>query len=70
MEGIVPIEQSAYSVFQSDPSSIPGVNPTIEGLSQAIEKEAEKCPEAGRLMSNPGVGALTALAFVLILGGW
>jgi transposase len=28
----------------------------------------EKCPEAGRLRTHPGVGALTALAFVLIIG--
>jgi len=44
------------------------LNPTIAGLSQAIEQEAEKRPEARRLMTHPGVGALTALAFVLILG--
>src|SRR5499425_2998549 len=44
------------------------LNPTIAELSQAIEQAAEKCPEAQRLMSHPGVGALTALAFVLILG--
>lgn len=44
------------------------LNPTIAELSQAVEREAEKCPEAQRLMSHPGVGALTALAFVLIIG--
>ena len=44
------------------------LNPTIAELSQAAEQEAEKCPEANRLMTHPGVGALTALAFVLILG--
>ena len=44
------------------------LNPTIAELTQAIEREAEKCPEARRLRSHPGVGALTALAFVLILG--
>src|SRR5215468_7697560 len=44
------------------------LNPTIAELSQAIEQEAAKCPEARRLMTHPGVGALTALAFVLILG--
>ncbi|MGA8733199.1 MAG: transposase, partial [Terriglobales bacterium] len=32
------------------------------------EQEVEKCPEARRLMTHPGVGALTALAFVLIIG--
>jgi len=44
------------------------LNPTIAGLSQAIEQEAEKHPEAQRLMTHPGVGPLTALAFVLIIG--
>ena len=44
------------------------LNPTIAELSQAIEQEAKKCPQARRLMTHPGVGALTALAFVLIIG--
>jgi transposase len=44
------------------------LNPTIAELTQAIEQEAENCPEARRLMTHPGVGALTALAFVLIIG--
>jgi transposase len=44
------------------------LNPTIAELTQAIEQEVEKCPEAQRLMTHPGVGSLTALAFVLIIG--
>ncbi|MGO9402572.1 MAG: IS110 family transposase [Terriglobales bacterium] len=44
------------------------LSPTIAELSQAIEQEAEKRPEAQRLRTHPGVGALTALAFVLIIG--
>jgi transposase len=44
------------------------LNPTIAELSQAIEQEVEKCPVAQRLMTHPGVGPLTALAFVLIIG--
>ena len=44
------------------------LSPIIAELSQAIEQEAEKCPQAQRLMTHPGVGALTALAFVLIIG--
>jgi transposase len=44
------------------------LNPIIAELSQAVEHEAEKCPVARRLMTHPGVGALTALAFVLIIG--
>jgi transposase len=44
------------------------LSPTIADLTQAIQQEAEKRPEALRLMSHPGVGALTALAYVLIIG--
>jgi transposase len=44
------------------------LTPTIAELTQAIEHEIEKCPEAQRLQTHPGVGALTALAFVLIIG--
>ena len=44
------------------------LNPTIEQLSAAIAQEAEKRPEVRRLMTHPGVGPLTALAFVLIIG--
>lgn len=36
------------------------LNPTIAELTQAIEREAEKCPAARRLRTHPGVGALTA----------
>jgi transposase len=45
-----------------------GLNPTIAELTQAIEQEAEKSPPARLLMTHPGVGPLTALAFVLIIG--
>jgi transposase len=44
------------------------LNPTIAELSQVIEREVEKCPAAQRLRTHPGVGSLTALAFVLIIG--
>ena len=44
------------------------LNPTIAELSQAVEQAAENHPEARRLMTHPGVGALTALAFVLVIG--
>jgi transposase len=44
------------------------LNPTIAELSQAIEQEVEKYPEAQRLRTHPGVGPLTALGFVLIIG--
>jgi transposase len=44
------------------------MNPTIEELTAAVEQEAKKRPEVLRLMTHPGVGPLTALAFVLIIG--
>jgi len=44
------------------------LNPTIDELSTAVEEEAKKRPEVLRLMTHPGVGALTGLAFVLIIG--
>lgn len=37
-------------------------------LNQAVEEEACRRPEAARLMTHPGVGPVTALAFVLTLG--
>jgi hypothetical protein len=43
-------------------------NPTIAQLSQALEQEAENNPAARQLMTRLGVGAMTALAFVLIIG--
>jgi transposase len=44
------------------------VDATVADLTASIEQEAGKRPEVVRLMTHPGVGALTALAFVLILG--
>jgi transposase len=44
------------------------LTPTIEPLSLAIEQEALKRPEVRLLMTHPGVGPITALAFVLIIG--
>jgi len=41
---------------------------TIKELTAAVEQEAKKRPEVLRLMTHPGVGPLTALAFVLIIG--
>jgi transposase len=43
-------------------------DPNIDELSQAIQQEAERMPEVKLLMTHPGVGAITALAFVLVIG--
>jgi len=40
------------------------MNPTIAELTAAVEQEAKKRPEVLRLMTHPGVGPITALAFV------
>jgi len=42
------------------------LDPNIKELTAAVEQEAKKPPEALRLMTLPGVGPLTALAFLLI----
>ena len=44
------------------------LDPWIEELDQAVIEEAESRPEAVHLMKQPGVGPVTALAFVLTLG--
>jgi len=44
------------------------LNESIEELSAAVQQEAEKRPEVRLLMTHPGVGPVTALAFVLIIG--
>jgi len=43
------------------------MNPTIAELTAAVEQEAKKRPEVLRLMTHPGVGPITALAFVIII---
>jgi transposase len=43
------------------------MTPTIEELTAVVEQETKKWPEVLRLMTHPGVGARTALAFVLII---
>ena len=44
------------------------MDPIINELNAAAEQEASKRPEVLRLMTHPGVGPLTALAYVLIIG--
>ena len=44
------------------------LNGTIAELTTAIEQEANKRPEVLPLMTHPGVGPITALAFVLVIG--
>lgn len=37
-------------------------------MTRGVRREREKCPEAQRLMTHPGVGRLTALTFPQIIG--
>jgi transposase len=44
------------------------LTPKIEELTRAQEDVVEKGPVTRRLMTHPGVGPLTALAFELVIG--
>jgi transposase len=44
------------------------LEPVLEELDRAVIQEAEKRPAAVHLMTQPGVGPVTALAFVLTIG--
>ena len=44
------------------------LNAPIAELDRAVMQEAQNRPPAVRLMNEPGVGAVTALAFVLTIG--
>jgi transposase len=46
------------------------LNLKITKLSEAIEKEADQRADVRLLVSHPGVGPLTALAYVLTIGSW
>jgi transposase len=45
-----------------------GLEPAIAELTRAVEEAAEQDARARRLMTHPGVGPITALAFVLVIG--
>ena len=44
------------------------LTPKIQELTRALEEEVEKRPVTRRLMTHPGVGPLTALAYELVIG--
>jgi transposase len=45
-----------------------GLEPAIRELSQAVEQQAEQDERVRLLMTHPGVGPITGLAFVLVIG--
>ncbi len=44
------------------------LTPKIQELTRELEQEVEKRPVTRQLMTHPGVGPLTALAFELVIG--
>ena len=44
------------------------MDPKIAELTRAVEQEADKRTEVVRLMTHPGVGPITGLAYVLVIG--
>src|SRR6202521_4992403 len=48
--------------------ALDGLEAEISDLDRRVAEEARQRPEAVRLMTHPGVGAVTALAMVLTLG--
>jgi transposase len=43
-------------------------DPSIDDLTKAVEQEARRRPEVEQLQTHPGMGPVTALAYVLVLG--
>ena len=44
------------------------LDPKIADLTAAVEQKAKQRPEVLRLMTHPGVGPITGLAYVLVIG--
>src|SRR5580698_4380670 len=44
------------------------LDPKIAELTAAVEREAQQRPEVVRLMTHPGVGPITGVAYVLVIG--
>jgi transposase len=44
------------------------LDPKIAELTTAVEQEARQRPEVLRLMTHPGVGSITGLVYVLVIG--
>lgn len=60
-----------YSQRRADLLEVLGqLDRRIAPLDEAVEAAAEQSPEAQLLMTHPGVGSITALAFVLVIGDW
>jgi transposase len=53
---------------QDLPHLLRGLNPQIGQLDEAIDRATQQDPRSRLLMTQPGVGPITALAYVLTMG--
>jgi transposase len=67
LEGLV-LDPWAHRRRQDLLELLDQLNPWIAELDRALMKEVQSRPEAVQLMREPGVGPVTALAFVLTIG--
>src|ERR1700740_1119469 len=71
-QGRTLLEQSALAPWASRRRKellelLDQLDPKIAELTTAVEQEAKKRPEALLLMTHPGVGPITGLAYVLVI---
>jgi len=64
----LPLEGWAAQRRQDLLNLLSGLNPQIRQLDEAIERAAQENRRAQLLMTQPGVGPITALAYVLTIG--
>jgi transposase len=64
----LPLEGWAAQRRQDLLHLLSGLDPQIRQLDEAIERAAQENPRAQLLMTQPGVGPITALAYVLTMG--
>lgn len=64
----LPLEGWAAQRRQDLLHLLSGLDPQIRQLDVAIERAAQENPRAQLLMTQPGVGPITALAYVLTMG--
>ncbi len=64
----LPLEGWAAQRRQDLLNLLHGLNPQIRQLDEAIARAAQENPRAQLLMTQPGVGPITALAYVVTMG--
>ena len=64
----LPLEGWAAQRRQDLLKLLSGLNPQITQLDQAVERAAHEHPRACLLMTQPGIGPITTLAYVITMG--